>query len=154
MNEIINFTKGMLVALATWVLALMTNYHDAIYTLFFGFVLNVAMGIGADVNILKNRFSMKKALEGLKLLLFYFALIIFIHIAMSTQYIEAGTTMVTWLTYIVGYFFMTNIFRNAKIIFPGNKAIAFIYSFLSTEVLFKLKEFLGFKKEEESEQEN
>ena len=64
MNEIINFTKGMLVALATWVLALMTNYHDAILTLFFGFVLNVTMGIKADVNILKNRFSMKKALEG------------------------------------------------------------------------------------------
>ena len=94
---------------------------------------------------------MKKALEGLKLLLFYFALIIFIHIAMSTQYLEAGTTMVTWLTYIVGYFYMTNIFRNAEIIFPGNKAISFIYSFLSTEVFYKLKEFLGFKKEEENE---
>ena len=154
MNEIINFTKSVLVALAAWVLALMTNHHDAIYTLFFGFVLDVAMGIGADVNILKNPFSMKKALGGLKLLLFYFALIIFIHIAMSTQYLEAGTTMVTWLTYIVGYFYVTNIFRNAEIIFPGNKAISFIYSFLSTEVIFKLKEFLGFKKEEESKQEN
>ena len=90
------------------------------------------------------------------MLLFYFALIIFIHIAMSTQYLETGSTMVTWLTYIVGYFYMTNIFRNAVIIFPGSKSIAFIYSFLSTEVIYKLKEFLGFKKEEEneSEQEN
>ena len=73
---------------------------------------------------------------------------------MSTQYIEAGTTMVTWLTYIVGYFYVTNIFRNAEIIFPRIKSIAFIYSFLSTEVIYKLKDFLGFKKEEESEQEN
>lgn len=44
----------------------------------------------------------------------------------------------------VGYFYLTNIFRNAKLLFPNSKSVEFIYSFLSTEVLYKLKEYLGF----------
>lgn len=158
MDGLINFLKGMLVAVGTWALAVLTNYHDALLTLFVGFMFNILMGIGADVNILKHRFDMKKALQGLKLLLFYFTIIIFVSIALAHEYADEGDTIIRWLTYIVGYFYITNIFRNARIIFPKNKSVEFIYLFLSTEVILKLKEYLGFrnleKKEDEDGQEN
>lgn len=158
--DIVEFGKMVLVAVVTWIVAVFTNYQDAFLTLFVGFVLNILMGLGADVNINKREPSLKKFGEGLQLLIFYFMLIVFVHVAMSNQYAEMSKAIITWLTYIVGYFYLTNIFRNAKLLFPSSKSVEFIYSFLSTEVLYKLKEYLGFhdshgkKAKEQNEFEN
>lgn len=143
--DVVDFGKMTLMAVVTWFVAVFTNYQDAFMTLFVGFILDIIMGLGADVNINKRRFSLKKAGEALQLLIFYFVLIIFVHIAMSNQYAEMSKGIITWLTYIVGYFYLTNIFRNAKLLFPNSKSVRFIYSFLSTEVLYKLKDYLGFR---------
>ena len=142
----VEFFKGVVTAVVAWILAVYTSYTDAFLTLFVGFTLNILLGVGADVNINKKAFSLRKATDALLLLLFYFMLIIFIHVALGRRYVDLANTMITWLTYIVGYFYLTNIFRNAKILFPTSKSIKFIYSFLSTEVMYKLKAYLGFRK--------
>mgnify|MGYP000848542333 FL=1 len=142
----VEFFKGVVTAVVAWILAVYTSYTDAFLTLFVGFTLNILLGVGADVNINKKAFSLRKATDALLLLLFYFMLIIFIHVALGRRYVDLANTMITWLTYIVGYFYLTNIFRNAKILFPTSKSIKFIYSFLSTEVMYKLKAYLGFHK--------
>ncbi len=104
MCSLIDFGKAVCTALFAWVLAIFTNYQDAFMTLFVGFTLNILMGLGADININGRAFSLKKAKDALLLLMFYFLLIIFIHVALSGQYASMGSTMITWLTYIVGYF--------------------------------------------------
>lgn len=143
--NMIDFGKSVLTAIAVWILAIFTNYQDAFMTLIVGFTLNIIMGLGTDININKKAFSLKKAKDALLLMMFYFLLIIFIHVALGNQYAELGNTMITWLTYIVGYFYLTNIFRNARYLFPNSRSVRFIYAFLSTEVLYKLKEHLGFR---------
>ncbi len=145
MWNLIDFGKAVCTALFAWILAIFTNYQDAFTTLFVGFMLNILMGLGADININGKAFSLKKAKDALLLLMFYFLLIIFIHVALGNQYATMGATMITWLTYIVGYFYLTNIFRNARYLFPNSRSVRFIYAFLSTEVLYKLKEHLGFR---------
>ena len=138
--------KNIVTAVVAWVLAIYTSYTDAFLTLFVGFTLNILLGVGADININKKAFSLRKATDALLLLIFYFTLIIFIHVALGHRYVDLANTMITWLTYIVGYFYLTNIFRNAKVLFPTSKSIKFIYAFLSTEVMYKLKAYLGFRK--------
>lgn len=145
MGNLIDFGKAVFAALFTWILAIFSNYQDAFMTLFIGFMLNILMGLGADINISGRAFSLKKARDALLLLIFYFLLIIFIDVAMGKQYAEMSCVMITWLTYIVGYFYLTNKFRNAKLLFPKSKSVSFIYAFLSTEVLYKLKKYLGFR---------
>lgn len=145
MGNIVGYGKVMFTSVITWMISVFTSYQDAFMTLIVGFSLNILIGISADVNINKRNFSIKKAKNALLLLIFYFMLIIFIHTAMSRQYVEMSTGIITWLTYIVGYFYLTNIFRNAKLLFPNSKSVKFIYAFLSTEVMYKLKDKLGFR---------
>lgn len=139
------------------ILGIVDKYDWAFVALGVGFLFNFLMGMGADVsnqNDKDDSFSIKKAAEGVKLLMFY-AVTIFCVYGMTYKDQNISETMIKWLTYIVDYFYLTNIFRNAKKIFPENRGIEFIYMFLSTEVFYKLKNVLGFKninsKEDEQE---
>ena len=121
--------------------------------LLIGFFINVIIGIGADVHNGKRQFNIKKATEGMKLLMFYFIIVFFLY-AITYRNPEMSDMVVSWLTYIVSYFYLTNIFRNAKKIFPKTQSIKFIYEFLSTEIFYRLKDYIGWKPREEGNHEN
>ena len=92
----------------------------------------------------KKDFSMKKATEGIKLFMFYVITVFFIF-AVLHRNVEFANEVVNWLTYIVCYFFTTNIFRNAKICFPNSKSISFLYHLLSTEIFVGIKKLISQK---------
>ena len=60
-----------------------------------------------------------------------------------------GITAVKWLTYVVVYFYLTNIFKNARLVYPKNPALNFIYELLSTEIFDRLKNMVGYKSRKE-----
>lgn len=138
--------KNYLLMVLTGLLGIVSTFQHAFIALFCGFILNFLMGMGADAadKTTKESFSIKKATEGIKLLMFY-VVTIFCLYGMTYPEPKLTETVIKWLTYIVSYFYLTNIFRNATKIFPDSRAIAFIYMFLSTEVFIKLKEMLGIK---------
>lgn len=140
--------KDILLLSLTALFGVVSDFQHAFIALFVGFIFNFIMGMGADANIerkeKKDTFSMKKATEGFKLFMFYI-ITIFCIFGMTYRDIEIANSVIKWLTYIVSYFYITNIFRNAKKIFPNNKSIAFLYLFLSTEVFYKIKKMLGFR---------
>lgn len=138
--------KSYLLVTLTGLLSILSDFQYAFVALFVGFVGNFLMGLLADTSSEpKVSFSIKKATEGLKLFMFY-VVTVFCLYGMTYKEPALTDTVIKWLTYIVSYFYMTNIFRNAKKVFPDSKAISFIYSFLSTEVFMELKRFLGIGK--------
>ena len=152
MENIITEIKNILMLALISLVSMITDIQSAFAILFAGFIINLFIGIGADVGVNKKDFQMKKATEGMKLLLFYIVIVFFLY-AVTYENREVAKASVNALTYIVSYFYMTNIFRNAKIIFPKSRSVSFIYTFLSTKVFFKLKEKLGIptsKKEQET----
>jgi len=132
-----------------WLLALILAAFQplsvAILVLMAVWTLNIIMGIAADNNVEKP-FELKKAFTAAKQLGLIFAVLFIISLA-TTGYNEKelAFTIAKWGTWIVSYWYVTNVFRNATVVWPKNKGIAFIYSFLTTEAfgyiknLFKMK---------------
>lgn len=133
----------------TWLLALILAAFQplsvAILVLMAVWTLNIIMGISADKNSGKD-FELKKALTAAIQLGFIFAVLFVISLA-TTGYgeKELAFTIAKWGTWVVSYFYSTNIFRNATQLWPSNKAIAFIYSFLTTEAFGYIKELFKMK---------
>jgi hypothetical protein len=129
----------------TWLLALILAAFQplsvAIFVLIAVWTLNIIMGISADKND-KEDFQLKKALAAAGQLGLIFAVLFIISLA-TTGYNEKDIafTIAKWATWVVSWFYVTNIFRNAKLIWPSSKVIAFIYSFLTTEVFVYIKDY-------------
>ena len=143
-EDLINQVKNIFIFALTAILSIITTAQGAIISLLFGFVFNFLIGMNADRVKHDKEFSMKKATDGVKLFMFYVITVFFIF-AVLYKNIDFANEVVNWLTYVVCYFYATNIFRNAKICFPQSKSIAFIYHLLSTEIFAGMKKLISQK---------
>lgn len=138
--------KPFLMFAITGIVSVFSPLHDVLFALFLSFAFNIATGIIADIHANKEEFKIKKAFEAIVHLTFYVALVYFIYnIALSLGDAESGRIGVKWATYIVVYFYLTNILRNASLCFPNNQTISFLYMVLTTQIFAKLKDMLGIK---------
>ncbi len=142
MEEIMKQFWAWLVAL---VLAAFQPLSVALLVLMAVWTINIFVGLAADKNIGKD-FDFKKFFSAAKQLGFIFAILFVISLA-TTGYGESGIafTIAKWGTWIVSYFYVTNVFRNASQLWPNNKGIGFIYSFLTTEAFGYIKSFFRMK---------
>lgn len=116
--------------------------------LFISFIFNIVTGIITDVHVNKAKFDLKKAFNAITQLTFYATCAIFLNYGTSLiNEVEIGLIAVKWLTYIVVYFYLANIFKNARQVYPKSQAINFIYELLSTEIFDRLKSMVGAKKQ-------
>lgn len=136
--------KNSLLFATTAIIGVFTSAQGAFLALFFGFIFNFFIGMQADHSENKKEFSIKKAAEGVKLFMFYVITVFFLY-AVLYKNPELANDFANWLTYIVCYFYMTNILRNMKKCFPNSNAISFLYNVLSTEVFDSMKKMLGQK---------
>lgn len=139
--------KELLWAMVTAFISVVSPVQNTLILLFMAFVFNIATGIIADVHVNKAKFNLKKAFNAVTQLTFYGACVVFLDY--GTKLLEEpqiGIMAIKWLSYIVVYFYLTNIFKNAKMVYPQSQAITFIYEVLSTEIFDKLKSVIGFKK--------
>ena len=121
--------------------------RETLILLFVSFVFNIITGIITDVHVNKAKFNLKKAFNAVSQLTFYATCVVFLNYGTTLINEEnIGLVAVKWLTYIVVYFYLTNIFKNARQLYPGNQAINFIYELLSTELFDRLKNMVGYKK--------
>ena len=139
--------KPVMVALIAWMCSILSPIEGAIYVLSFAFALNFFLGLRESVKVEKNQFSLKKAFDSLIQLVVYLALIFLIN-KTFTQFGDLGAaqTGTKWATYIVVYFYCTNITRNAALIWPKLEVFKFLYELLTTKIFDKLKELIGLKK--------
>lgn len=132
--------KELLWIVITAIGSLLLPIQDILILLSLGFVFNIFTGIVADIHVNHAPFSMKKAFSAISQLTFFMATVFFLDYGSKALHdAQIGHTSVKWLALIVSYFYLVNIFRNAKEVFPKNLAIAFIYEILSTEIFIRLK---------------
>lgn len=124
--------------------------RETLIFLFISFVFNIFTGIVTDIHVNKAKFNLKKAFSSISQLTFYATCVVFLNYGTSLIGEEnIGVIAVKWLTYIVVYFYLTNIFKNARQVYPNNLAINFIYELLSTEIFNRLKTAVGYKNNED-----
>ena len=127
----------------------------AVWVLLVFFTVNFFVGYKSDVQINKRDFSLKKAFDGVKQLILYYALIFIVNMALGlyeeTNLAEAATKFMTW---IVSYWYLVNILRNAREIFPGNETLKFLYDLLTVQVLEMLLARFGLRSHRRSHRTN
>ena len=139
--------KPIMVVILAWICSILSPIKGAIYVLSFAFVLNFFLGLRESIKVDKSQFSLKKAFESLIQLTVYLALIFLINKTFS-QFGDLGAaeTGTKWATYIVVYFYCTNITRNAALLWPRLEVFSFLYDLLTTKIFDKLKNLIGLNK--------
>lgn len=126
----------------------------AIIVLLFFFTLDFFIGFKNDQFINNNNFSLKKAIGGGMLLGLFFSLIYIINLSLSlyneTDLAESASKFLSW---IFCYWYLVNILRNSIEIFPDSKALSFLYSLLTVQILDILLARFGLKRPENYEKE-
>lgn len=131
-DRLIDFIK------LTWlvIISVISPIRIAVWVLLVFFTVNFFVGYKNDVQINNRDFSLKKAFDGVKQLILYYALIFIVNMALGlyeeANLAEAATKFMTW---IVSYWYLVNILRNAREIFPGNETLKFLYELLTVQVL-------------------
>lgn len=129
-------------------LSIFAPIRVAILVLMFFFLLNFIIGFKNDEIVHKQEFSIKKAFEGLKLLILYYAIIFIVNVALSLfneQILaEEATKFVSW---VVCYWYLVNVLRNSKEIFPWSKGLKFMYDLMTVEVLNVILNRFGLNRE-------
>ena len=139
-----NFIKPFILFIITGIISIFSPLQDILYALFLSFLFNIITGIITDVHVNKKTFEIKKAFDAIIHFTFYIALVYFIYnVSVNLGDADSGRVGVKWATYIVIYFYLTNILRNASKVFPQNQTISFMYMVLTTQIFSKLKDMLG-----------
>lgn len=146
--EYLEKLKFIAYTILAWVLAVVSNIKDVIIVLGIIFIINIVAGVSTALNKKKETFSIWKFFEAFELLMFYLSIVAFLSVTgrcFNDRLISEEA--VKWLTYIVSWGYLINIFKNAKILFPNQKTLEIIYLFLSTEILIMIKNKLGVNKD-------
>lgn len=135
------------------------TYLEPIYNpmqvLAYVFFADIIAGVLVDIIRNDDRIRIKKVLVSLAFLALYFFVIastFFIGERMGDK--EESLFIVKTLTYTFTYFYISNFFRNLKLLAPNNKPIAFIDYWLGLQVIKRLPElakYLGITKNKENE---
>ncbi len=141
----------------TWlvIISVISPIRIAVWVLLVFFTVNFFVGYKSDVQINNRDFSLKKAFDGVKQLILYYALIFIVNMALGlyeeTNLAEAATKFMTW---IVSYWYLVNILRNAREVFPGNETLKFLYDLLTVQVLEMLLARFGLRSHRRSHRTN
>lgn len=127
-----NFFKIMWII----ILSIFAPIGVSIYVLSFFFVINFFLGFQTDRLVYKNDFSLEKVKRGVMLFILYFALLFIINISLSLYgENDLAITVPKFFTWIACYWYLVNIIRNAKLIFPSSESLKFFYNLLTIQIL-------------------
>ena len=153
MDSVVVKFKELIWGVFTAIGSVLMPVRDILILLAMSFVFNIFTGIITDIHVNKAHFNLKKAFNAITQLTFYATCVVFIdHGSKLIDEQQMGVTAVKWVTIIVVYFYLTNIFKNAKQVYPDSQAINFIYELLSTEFFTRLKHMVGIKKQNNNEE--
>ena len=148
------FDAIKLTAATVWsgAMAYLLPLHGAMHALLLVFVVNIVLGIFADLVVQKKTLNAKKFLLSFIMVSVYLSIIIGIYIV-GEQMDDLTQSMFVdkTLTWMFIFFYGTDVLKNLKIIFPNSKPIVYMAYFLRLEFMNKiphLEEFLNKDKKE------
>lgn len=145
--------KPFILMVFAWIVSVLSPIEGAIVILGFAATLNFCMGLGESIHVSGGHFNIGKAFDAIIQLTYFLAFALLVNLTFTKNNdASLAETGVKWITYIVVYFYSTNSFRNASLLWPNVKAFQFMYDLLSTAIFYKLKETLGIKKNDNNKQ--
>ena len=135
--------KPFLIALIAVVSGILSPIHNILWVLSATFIFNIVTGIVTDIHVNKSEFSLKKAFSAFFQMSFLFVLVYYMHGVFEQLKLDAyGHEIIKWVSILTVYFYTTNIFRNASLMYPKNKLFAFVYELLTTQIFARIKKAL------------
>ena len=117
------------------------------------FFADIVAGVLVDLIRNNDRIRIKKFLIAVAFLALYFSIIASTYIIGEHMGdINEALLIVKTLTYVFSYFYVSNTFRNLRILAPNNKQIAFLDYWLGLQVVRRLPDlanYLGLGKQKE-----
>ena len=153
--------KNMAVTIVLAILAYLEPIESELQSLLLVFFLNFLFGYLSDM-VKGEEFSLKKALVCIGHAAIFFILCAAVYVIGRLKgQMEGSVQCVSFITYLVIYFYSLNILRNCKKIFKDETApwhvvntLYFILRFKFIEKIPYLKEYLDTQKQEAVEQKN
>ncbi len=135
-EEIITLFKWCISALLSFFSALIIPVKDFIFAIMILATLNIILGSISD-----KHWSFKKAFRAFVYLGGYLLLLILSVLFGKLMHISESETVdfTSWVTWVMIWFYVVNIFRNWTEIQPNNKTIHFFYWVLSFKIVDKIK---------------
>jgi hypothetical protein len=149
--ELIIDIRHLFAALLAVVAAYIAPIQDTVFVIFFLFIINGIVGMLAGFIANDEHFNFKKFFHCLIEALVYFALVSCISVVGTKMHNLSGAMQcISGVVYAIIYFYSVNIMKNLKQLFPGNKAIKFIYYVISFEMIKRVPYLQQFIDDNES----
>lgn len=140
LEAISSLLKGFWVFLITLITNFFSPIHDFLIVVFILFILNFLYGLISDIAD-GGEFSFKKAFQSIWYVV-GFMLLLFLTFGIGKKmHLDDQSVLdfTSWITWVVIYFYGTNILRNWKNIQPKNQVIAVLYWIASVKFVEKIK---------------
>lgn len=117
------------------VLSVFAPIAVSIYVLTLFFIVNIFGGYHADRIVNQKSFNLEKIGKGISLLILYFVLLFIINISLSLyNEITLAESIPKFFTWMASYFYLINIIRNAKLVYPNSEGLKFFYEVLTIQI--------------------
>jgi len=144
-----DFIKPIIVLILSAIISVILPVKEVLILLLSAAFFNWFIGYMTDIHVNAAKFSIKKAFEAITQILLYGGLATFIKFSFFMLGDDVtGETIVKYMTYIVIYYYVVNILKNSKEIYPKSKALKLMYEILTTQIYQELKSRLKFKQNE------
>ena len=144
----IYIAKPIALGIISVVVSILLPLQDVLYVLGSGFLINIFTGIVTDIHVNEKEFDIKKAFNAISQLMFYFVLIYYVHSSfVRLKHPDWAEKATIWITFVVSYYYLVNILRNATKAFPTNDAIKLMYMILTTKVFSLMKRYFNLNKD-------
>lgn len=137
------------VSIMSFFASIVMPIHQFLLALSILAVVNVLFGLAAD----RYRFKFNKAFKSFVYFGGYLLLILLVVLVAKLMALEYETTksVAAWITWVMLWFYGTNILKNWNKIQPENKVIKFLYWVLSFKIVEKIKFLKEFQEKEKDE---
>ncbi|NDW10138.1 hypothetical protein [Dysgonomonas sp. 520] len=131
--------KILFLTIVSAIVAFLEPVKNPVIVLFMVFLGDFFFGLMSDLFVNNDRIRLKKALFALLFLFLYNSVIVLTFIiGFLMGDMDEAMFIVKTLTYVFTSFYIANTLRNICLLFPDNRAFAFLYYIFGLQVLKKM----------------
>lgn len=149
MKEMFDSVRAVFLAILFELLAYLKPLGDEIFILAMVFIVNFVAGYITDIAVNKGRFQFKKAWRCVtEITVFFLMAVVVFTFGEKKNWNEGALQCVSFLTYVITYFYSLNILKNLKHLFKthtiAHKVFSFLYYVMSVEFIKKIPFLVDF----------
>lgn len=149
LQKIASFIEAIFTAVTAYLFSLICPIENYLRVIVALAVINIIVGLIAD----HYRFRFKKAFDAIKHLMGYSAILLMAagigELMMGQK--ENVVEFISWITWVMIYFYIANILRNWNQVQPENKVVKFLYWVFSFKVVENIKYLKEYTEYQEAE---